>query len=351
MSLYQRTDSPNWWVKFTHNRRTIQRSTGTSDYAKAQEYHDKLKASLWDQQRLGIKPSRSWKEAVVRWLSETSDKTTHQEDIRKLRWIDSYLGNLMLDQITLDSIDAIKAAKCKEAGKATVNRYLALIRAILRRARDEWEWVDKVPKVKLFKEAHGRERAITQEQSVRLLQELPVHQRDIVLFALATGLRQSNVLGLTWQHVNLDGGLAWIDAHQSKNRRAIAVPLNSTALAILRRQHGKHPEAVFTFRGKPMRWGNTKAWRAALVRAGISNFRWHDLRHTWATWHRQSGTPTHELQRLGGWQSSTMVERYAHLAPDHLAAAANRLDAVFVGNSYVTATLEKEKDSRANVSL
>ena len=92
-----------------------------------------------------------------------------------------------------------------------------------------------------------------------------------------------------------------------------------------------------------MKSANTKAWRAALVRAGISNFRWHDLRHTWATWHRQSGTPTHELQRLGGWQSSVMVERYAHLAPDHLANAANRLDAVFVGSSYVTATPEKEK--------
>jgi integrase len=65
--------------------------------------------------------------------------------------------------------------------------------------------------------------------------------------------------------------------------------------------------------------------------------------NTWATWHRQSGTPTHELQRLGGWRSSVMVERYAHLAPDHLAKAANRLDSVFGG--YVSATSETEKGS------
>ena len=341
MSLYQRKDSPNWWVKFTHSGRTVQRSTGTSDSSKAQEYHDKLKASLWDQDRLGIKPSRSWKVAVLRWLAETSEKTTHQEDIRKLRWLDSYLGGLTLDQLTLETVDVIRAAKSKEAGKATVNRYLALLRAILRRARDDWEWVDKVPKVKLFKEALGRERSITREQVDTLLRELPEHQRDIVLFALATGLRQSNVVGLDWAHVNLERSHAWVDAHLSKNRRGLAVPLNSTALAILRRQIGKHPESVFTFRGKPIKWANTKAWREALVRAGISNFRWHDLRHTWATWHRQSGTPTHELQRLGGWQSLVMVERYAHLASEHLASAANRLDAVFQESSYVAATSEK----------
>jgi integrase len=81
--------------------------------------------------------------------------------------------------------------------------------------------------------------------------------------------------------------------------------------------------------------------RRALKRAGIENFRWHDLRHTWASSHRQVGTPTHELQRLGGWRSSVMVERYAHLASDHLTKAAGRLDSLLDG--YDLATLEKEK--------
>lgn len=125
------------------------------------------------------------------------------------------------------------------------------------------------------------------------------------------------------------------------NGKPIAVPLNATALAVLRRQFGKHPEKVFTYAGKPLGWANTKAWRNALKRAGIDNFRWHDLRHTWASWHRQSGTPTHELQRLGGWRSSVMVERYAHLAPDHLASAAGKIDALL--GSYDLATPEKDK--------
>ena len=110
--------------------------------------------------------------------------------------------------------------------------------------------------------------------------ELPTHQRDVVLFALATGLRQSNLVGLEWSHVNLAAGHAWVGADQSKNGKPIAVPLNATALAVLQRQVGKHPEKVFTYAGKPLGWANTKAWRNALKRAGIENFRWHDLRHT-----------------------------------------------------------------------
>ena len=339
MSLYKRTDSPRWWVKISHGGRTIQRSTGTEDKTQAQEYHDKLKVSLWEQQRLGVKPRRAWKEAVVRWLAETSEKVTHPEDMRKLRWLDPFLGSLMLDEVTLDVIDAIKAAKLKAACKPTVNRYLALVRAILLRSRDDWEWIDKVPKVKLFKEGSGRERSITVAQAETLVSELPAHQRDVVVFALATGLRQSNVLGLEWSHVDLAAGHAWVGAGQSKNGKPIAVPLNATALEVLRRQLGKHRERVFTYAGKPLGHANTLAWRKALKRAGIGNFRWHDLRHTWASWHRQSGTPTHELQRLGGWRSSVMVERYAHLAPDHLAKAAGRLDSLFDG--YDLATPEK----------
>lgn len=97
---------------------------------------------------------------------------------------------------------------------------------------------------------------------------------------------------------------------------------------------------LFTFQGEPVQRTSTKAWAAALERAGIEDFRWHDLRHTFATWHRQAGTPTHELQRLGGWKASIMVERYAHLAPEALQGAASRLDAVI---SYVPATQERQK--------
>ena len=81
-------------------------------------------------------------------------------------------------------------------------------------------------------------------------------------------------------------------------------------------------------KGAPITQVSTKAWYAALERAGIVDFRWHDLRHVWATWHVQNGTPLFALQELGGWESPEMVRRYAHLAADHLAPYAQRLGTV-----------------------
>lgn len=135
---------------------------------------------------------------------------------------------------------------------------------------------------------------------------------------------------LEWSQVNLYLKHAWVNGSDSKNRRPIAETLNEIATQVLQRQRGKHVSRVFTYRAQPFKAANTKAWENALERAGIEGFRWHDLRDTWATWQRQAGTPTHELQRLGGWKTAAMVERYAHLAPDHLANTASRIESVFV---------------------
>jgi integrase len=124
--------------------------------------------------------------------------------------------------------------------------------------------------------------------------------------------------------------VAWIHPDEAKAGRAIGVPLNEEALAVLRRRLGGHREYVFTFQGKPVDRCSTKAWKRGLERAGIERtFRWHDLRHTWASWHVQAGTPLQELMELGSWASYDMVLRYAHLAADHLRGAANRLNDTF----------------------
>ena len=202
---------------------------------------------------------------------------------------------------------------------------MALIRAILRKAAFEWEWIERVPKVKLQREPKRRVSWITPEQARRLLSELPAHQVDVVTFALATGLRQANVIGMTWRQVDLARGVAWIYGDQAKGREDIHVSLSSVAADVLRRQIGKHPEYVFTYSGKPIAWANTKAWREALKRAEISNFRWHDLRHTWASWLVQNGTPLYVVQEMGGWQSGTMIRKYAHLAPAHFVEHAEKV--------------------------
>jgi len=144
-------------------------------------------------------------------------------------------------------------------------------------------------------------------------------------FALATGLRETNVVKLEWSQVNLDRRCAWIHADQVKARKAIPVPLNAEAILVLRRQQAKHSDRMFTYKGKPVTRANNHAWRKALVRAEVENSRWHDLRHTWASWHVQQGTPLHVLQELGGWSDHEMVSRYAHMSVEHLAEYADNL--------------------------
>lgn len=174
-------------------------------------------------------------------------------------------------------------------------------------------------------EGGKRERWLTQEEAQKLLKELPPHLADLASFSLVTGLRQANILKLRWRNVDLEKRQGIIPASQSKSKKSIPVPLNSNAVSILRKQLFKHSEFVFTYKGKPIGQCNTAAWRKALKRAGIENFRWHDLRHTCASWHVQNGTYLQELQMLGGWSSFDIVLRYAHFNSDHLKKAAERV--------------------------
>jgi len=267
-----------------------------------------------------------WNDAVVRWLKEQSHKATIEEDRSKLRWLDQFLGGKYLDSITRDDIEIIIDAKLEQGvSNATVNRNMEVVRAILRKCAIEWEWIDRVPHVRMLKEPKRRIRFLSHEEAKRLLEELPEHLSDMAAFSLATGLRQANVTGLQWSQVDLSKHFAWIHPDQAKARRAIPVPLNGDAIKIIEKRSAIHPTHVFSFRGKPITQVSTKAWYGALKRAGIENFRWHDLRHTWASWHVQNGTPLFVLQELGGWESPEMVRRYAHLSASHLATYANKL--------------------------
>jgi integrase len=186
--------------------------------------------------------------------------------------------------------------------------------------------VDRSGATRAHAEGADASRAVlSREEAQRLLTELPDHLAAMAAFSLVTGLRRSNVTGLLWTQVDLVRRLAWIHPDQAKARKAIPVPLNADAVALIRQQLGKHPTHVFSYQGQPLKQLNTKAWYAALKRAGIDDFRWHDLRHTWASWHVQQGTPLHALQELGGWETAEMVRRYAHFSAEHLAPYADRL--------------------------
>ena len=336
-----------WWIDVVapHGER-IRRTTGTANKVLAQEFHDRFKSELWRISQLGEKPRRTWNEAAVRWLKESGHKATIDQDKSHLRWLDAHLGGKYLDAISRAVIDRITDVKLAEGvSNATVNRPLEVVRAILRKCVNDWEWLDRAPQVRMLKEPTRRVRFLTRIEAQRLLAALPEHLAAMATFSLATGLRRANVTGMQWSQVDLVRRLAWIHPDQAKARKAIAVPLNAEAVLIIRSRIGNHETHVFSFRGRPIRQVSTKAWYRALQRAGIEDFRWHDLRHTWASWHVQHGTPLHALQELGGWESPEMVRRYAHFSAEHLAPYADRLCALReVDESYGTFTAQAENE-------
>lgn len=310
MSLFKRGGI--WWIYLVHHGRRIRRSSRSHDRLCAQQIHDELKAQLWK-----IKPGgRTFYSALEAWRAA---KPRDAADLYRLKKIKSLYPDRPLHAVTAENIEAVLPAST--AG--TFNRYAVLVTAALNVARRRG-WLDDVPKIEHRKAAPGRLRWLTTAEWKRLRAELPDHLRPLAEFALATGLRQHNVTHLEWSQIDLKRRVAWIHADQAKAGKAIGIPLSDAATAILAAQQGKNEQWVFPYAGHPI--GKIKtAWRKALARAGITGFTWHGLRHTFASWHVQNGTPLLVLKELGGWASMQMVVKYAHLAPEHLRA--------YVGNA------------------
>jgi integrase len=205
---------------------------------------------------------------------------------------------------------------------STVNREFALIRAVLSRAVKHWRWLDHAPIVPMAQLELPDPRFLTRAQVDQLKEKLPKHTAQMVAFAVATGLRRGNITGLTWDRI--EDGFAYIPGSQAKGKRGIPVPLNRDAMKVLKERAGIHETYVFSFRGKPITQVATKAWRAACKAAGLDGLRFHDLRHTWASWQAQAGTPMYAIREMGGWTTDAMVKRYAHLGPGDLAQYADR---------------------------
>lgn len=149
----------------------MQRSAGTANRREAQEYHDQLKAQRWRQAKLGEKRSYLWEEAVLRFLQETSHKRDHHGDRSRLRWVHPYLEGYPLERVSRELLDHIMQQK---SGKApgTINRYLATVRSILRKAHRDWGWLDAVPAIRMRQEPKQRIRWITREEAAQLLAAL-----------------------------------------------------------------------------------------------------------------------------------------------------------------------------------
>jgi len=338
VSLYKQANSEIWWANISvpgHPR--IRRSTGEHDRVQAQRVHDELKAALWK-----VDPAlkgKTWGKAVIKWCEA---ETRSDSELLSLAKFSKHYKDRLLTAVTPESIDTALSF-CKTAG--TYTRYRTMLAAILNLADVKLKLVSRRDKKKKTRDW------LTHEQWLLLYDELPKHMKPMAKFAVLTGLRQANVLGLTWDRVDLTRRVVWVEAEDMKADAAISIPLSKDACEVLKTVQGQHPAFVFTFRGKPIASVKT-AFQAACIRAEVgrcsvggtpgqgaevrdrlpaetairtayTGFTWHGLRHTWATWHVQNGTPLEVLQKLGGWSDLRMVMNYAHHSPGHLASFAD----------------------------
>ena len=171
-----------WWLDIaTPGGNRFRRSAETTDRKAAQELHDKLKADLWRQAKLGDKPKYTWEDAALRWLNEQAHKASIRDDAKKIEMLTPFFRRAPLADLTWDRIQAVVEGHKGDRKPATRNRYYQLVRSILRRAMREWQWIDKVPVVRLHREPEGRVRYLSPPEIDTLLRNLPEHLRAMTL--------------------------------------------------------------------------------------------------------------------------------------------------------------------------
>lgn len=247
---------------------------------------------------------------------------------------------------TLADITPAKITECRSSllagltplgsprSPATVNRYLAALSHAFTIAVNEWGWLDDSPmrKVKKPKEPRGRIRFLSDSEREELLKACKESNNPylypVVVLALSTGMRQGEVLGLPWENVDLHQGR--ITLHETKNDERRVVPLTGKALELLK-EHSKvkRIDTPLLFPGKvyPNKPIDLRApWETALETAKIEDFRFHDLRHSAASYLAMNGASLAEIAEVLGHKTLQMVKRYAHLSEAHTAGVVGRMN-------------------------
>lgn len=322
-----------WWVRFTIRGREVNVTSGTARKTLAEEFERSLRDQLWREISLG-EVLHTWQEAKAQWLLDKGDKRSLTRDKEAFAIFEEsrHEGRPLIDdESALADIDEeliLKLETTLKVGRKpkTVLRLLAVLRAVLRRAERKWKWIPKAPTFEPTPKDKSEPRWITEDQFDTLWRELPIHAQQIVRFAVAVGPRSGNIFGLRWADVDTVARVIRVGASDHKGGGSVGFPLSEEAMIVLEQQRGLHKEYVFTDQRGRAPIGSIKTcWRKATRRAGLPGLKVHDLRHTFAAWHKLRGTPDHALQQLGGWSDPRMVQRYGFINPtDYAHFADNR---------------------------
>ncbi len=323
-----------YWVDYRANGKRYRESTNTTKRREA-EY---ILACRMKESKEGkspeIKKIKSY--TLVQLSQDYLAWVKHQKGYRNkiiyIRQLVGEYGDLDLRNLDTKAVEKFQTKYLETHKPASANRVLSCLKHLIHKGVD-WgmatdETLKQVRKVKPKKEDNRRLRFLTIEECQTLIDCCADHLKPIVTVALHTGMRRGEILGLKWEQVDLKHGFILLDKTKSGERREI--PIDTTLEDMFNEMpHSVESIYVFTDRdGNPYK-GIKRSFKTATEKAGIHDFRFHDLRHTFASHLIMNGVDLTSVKELLGHASLSMTMRYSHLSPSHKRRAVNTLDGLF----------------------
>ena len=321
----------NWYIYTCYKGKIIRKAVGP-DKKLAEAALKKIETQLIENKWFDIK-----REQKIKFPEVSKEFLEKYSKVNKRSWkrdekivnlhLNKFFGNKFIYEIKEKDIEEYKKERLLMGIKhSTLNRELACLKTILNKAK-EWGYIEQIPKIKLFKENNQRVRYLTEEEEERLLKIAPQPLKSMVILALNTGMRQGEILNLKWRDIDLKESIIIIQDSKSKEKRIL--PMNQTTKDLflnLLSTGGK--EYVFESKNGD-RYSESyiqHLFEKIVKQAGIKDFRFHDLRHTFASRLVMAGVNLKTIQELLGHKTFTMTLRYSHLSPDIKKQAVEILD-------------------------
>jgi site-specific recombinase XerD len=318
-----------WWTCIRYKGRRIQKSLETSDRRLAKDIEAKIRTEIVEGSYFEklVGQNKTFKDMMDRFMKEYAPKVSsnmQRSYTTSLKHLNPFFGESNLLSISPKMVSRYKVLRNDEgAAPASVNRELSMLSKAFNLSVREWEWLKDNPasRVTKDKENNERDRWLTKDEEKKILDNSPEWLRDIIIFALNTGLRLQELLSLEWSRVNLLRRTILVQ--ETKNGNPKTLPLNKIALDVLNQRSKvksiKNDYVFFNSNGKKINpHGLRVSFYTVLRKVRIENLWLHDLRHTFATRLAQAGVDLYKISKLLGHKDIKMTQRYAHHCPDSL---------------------------------
>ncbi len=336
MSIYFETrkgGTKGWYYDFSHKGKRYRKLAGATK-TDALRVQEKVRSQVLNEeyQLTNQKKDPRFEEFAGIYLLYRQHMRSIKRDELSIKHLKSFFKNRTLGSITGNDVrQYINQRLAQKSKPASINRELACLKHMYTCAL-EWEEAKTIqrPKIRLLPEPSGRTRYLTENEAATLLAHSPEFLRPIIFTALNTGMRKSEITSLKWSQVHIDDAPApFLELLQTKNNKNRFVPLNEDMIDLLATLNKGDDDFVFHGKqGMPIKYFK-EPWQKALQDAGIRDFKFHDLRHTFASHFLMKGGDLLSLKEILGHSSLKMVERYAHLASAHKQRQVNRLNGTF----------------------